>query len=79
MDMSATEFKNIVDSLEKDIGQLSDSLAEIKMDIFSKDTKIHFDPTGENAKRKNNKFRPHHALKGKTPMEYLRINQADAA
>jgi hypothetical protein len=25
------------------------------------------------------KFRPHHALKGKTPMEYLRINQADAA
>jgi transposase InsO family protein len=28
---------------------------------------------------KYNKFRPHHALKGKTPIEYLRINQADAA
>ena len=31
------------------------------------------------AVEKYNKFRPHHALKGKTPMEYLRINQADAA
>ena len=26
-----------------------------------------------------NTFRPHHALKGKTSMEYLRINQADVA
>ncbi len=26
-----------------------------------------------------NAFRPHHALKGKTPMEYLRTNQAEAA
>ena len=24
-------------------------------------------------------FRPHHALKGKTPMEYLRITQVEAA
>ncbi|MEJ6712498.1 MAG: integrase core domain-containing protein, partial [Rhodobacterales bacterium] len=31
------------------------------------------------AVEKYNKFRPHHALKGRTPMEYLRINQADAA
>ena len=30
------------------------------------------------AVEKYNTFRPHHALKGKTPMEYLRINQADA-
>ena len=28
---------------------------------------------------KYNTFRPHHALKGKTPMEYLRNNQADVA
>jgi transposase InsO family protein len=28
---------------------------------------------------KYNTFRPHHALKGKTPMEYLRITQAEAA
>ena len=28
---------------------------------------------------KHNTFRPHHALKGKTPMEYLRITQAEAA
>ena len=28
---------------------------------------------------KYNTFRPHHALKGKTPMEYLRITQADVA
>lgn len=32
-----------------------------------------------NAVEKCNTFRPHHALKGKTPMEYLRINQAYAA
>jgi len=31
------------------------------------------------AVEKYNAFRPHHALKGKTPMEYLRINQADVA
>jgi putative transposase len=31
------------------------------------------------AVEKYNKFRPHHALKGRTPMEYLQINQADAA
>jgi transposase InsO family protein len=31
------------------------------------------------AVEKYNKFRPHHALKGRTPMECLRINQADAA
>nr|WP_245581559.1 transposase [Octadecabacter arcticus] len=28
---------------------------------------------------KCNTFRPHHVLKGKTPMEYLRITQAEAA
>jgi len=28
---------------------------------------------------KYNTFRPHHALKGKTPMEYLRITQVEAA
>ena len=31
------------------------------------------------AVEKYNAFRPHHALKGKTPMDYLRINQADVA
>jgi transposase InsO family protein len=31
------------------------------------------------AVEKYNTFRPHHALKGKTPMEYLRITQAEAA
>jgi putative transposase len=31
------------------------------------------------AVEKYNTFRPHHALKGKTPMEYLRINQANVA
>jgi putative transposase len=31
------------------------------------------------AVEKYNTFRPHHALKGKTPMEYLRNNQPDAA
>ena len=31
------------------------------------------------AVEKYNAFRPHHALKGKTPMEYLRTNQAEAA
>jgi transposase len=29
--------------------------------------------------QKYNTFRPHYALKGKTPMEYHRINQADVA
>ena len=31
------------------------------------------------AVEKYNTFGPHHALKGKTPMEYLRIKKADAA
>jgi hypothetical protein len=31
------------------------------------------------AVEKYNTFRPHHALKGKAAMEYLRINQPDAA
>ena len=31
------------------------------------------------AVEKYNTFRPHHALKGKTPMEYLRITQVEAA
>ena len=31
------------------------------------------------AAKKYNAFRPHHALKGKTPMEYLRTNHANVA
>ena len=45
---------------------LADSIGALRFDL-------------KKAVTKYNTYRPHHALKGRTPMEYLRITQAEAA
>ena len=45
---------------------IADSIGDIRFELTK-------------AVEKYNTFKPHHALKGKTPMEYLRSTQAEAA
>ena len=45
---------------------IADSIGALRFDL-------------KNAVAKYNTYRPHFALDGKTPMEYIRINQAKAA